>query len=71
MEYLLIFYLSIGTIVYTVPSDKTCNELYEGLETKNIIQYVNTYDDSGHITGKVTKHNDYYVHAWGCQVNTN
>ena len=71
MEYLLIIYLSIGTIVYTVPVGNTCNELYEGLETKNIIQYVNTYDDSGHIARKVTKHNDYYVHAWGCQVNTN
>ena len=71
MEYLLIIYLSIGTIVYTVPIDKTCNELYEAMEAKNIIQYVNIYDDSGYIIGKVTKHNDYYVHAWGCQVNTN
>jgi hypothetical protein len=71
MEYLLILYLSIGTLVYTVPIDKTCNELYEAMETKNIIQYVNIYDDSGKMTGKVTKHNDYYVHAWGCQVNTN
>ena len=71
MQYLLILYLSIGTIVYTVPIDKTCSELYEGLEAKNIIKYVNTYDDSGKLTGKVTKHNDYYVHAWGCQVNTN
>jgi len=71
MEYLLILYLSIGTLVYTVPIDKTCNELYEVMEAKNIIQYVNIYDDSGKMTGKVTKHNDYYVHAWGCQVNTN
>ena len=71
MEYLLILYLSIGTLVYTVPINKTCSELYEAMEIKNIIQYVNIYDDSGKMTGKVTKHNDYYVHAWGCQVNTN
>ena len=47
MEYLLVLYLSIGTLVYTVPIDKTCNELYEAMEIKNIIQYVNIYDDSG------------------------
>ena len=70
MQYILILFLNAGTIAYTVPNELTCDTLYERLEANNIIQYVNTYDDSGYITGKVTKHNDYYVHAWGCQVNT-
>ena len=70
MQYILVLFLNAGTIAYQVPNGLTCNDLYERLEAKQIIQYVNTYDDSGTMTGKVTKHNDYYVHAWGCQVNT-
>jgi len=67
---LLVLYLSTGTIAYQVPNGLNCDNLYERLEADNIIQYVNTYDDSGYITGKVTKHNKNYLHAWGCQVNT-
>ena len=70
MQYILVLFLNVGEFTYPVPNGLTCDNLYERLETDNIIQYVNTYDDEGYIRSKITIHNEDVLYAWGCQVNT-